>query len=55
MTGRLGWPGDRSLVPSIKYVLVPNQRPPSREGHRFADDTEALIDAVSDWLAAQHL
>jgi pimeloyl-ACP methyl ester carboxylesterase len=23
-----------SLVPSIRYVLVPNLRPPSREGHR---------------------
>ena len=44
-----------SLVPSIKYVLVPNRRPPSREGHLFADNTEALIDAVSAWLAEQHL
>ena len=31
-----------SLVPSIKYVLVPNDRPPSREGHLFTDNTEAL-------------
>ena len=44
-----------SLVPSIKYVQVPNQRPPSREGHLFADNTEALIDAVSACLAEQHL
>ncbi len=44
-----------SLVPSIKYVLVPNGRPPSRDGHLFADNTEALIDAVSAWLAEQHL
>jgi hypothetical protein len=22
-----------SLVPSIKYMLLPNERPPSREGH----------------------
>jgi hypothetical protein len=41
--------------PEHQVCAVPNQRPPSREGHRFADDTEALIDAVSDWLAAQHL
>jgi len=34
-----------SLVPSIKYVLVPNHRLPSREGHLFADNTVALIDA----------
>ena len=44
-----------SLVPSVKYVVVPNHRPPSREGHLFADNTEALIDAVSTWLAEQHL
>ena len=44
-----------SLVPSIKYVLVPNQRPPSREGHLFTDNTEALIDAVLAWLAEQPL
>src|SRR5216684_3279379 len=28
-----------SLVPSIKYVLVPNHRPTSREGHLFTDNT----------------
>jgi pimeloyl-ACP methyl ester carboxylesterase len=44
-----------SLVPSIRYVLLPNQRPPSREGHIFAYTTEALTDAVSAWLAEQHL
>jgi fermentation-respiration switch protein FrsA (DUF1100 family) len=44
-----------SHVPSIKYVLVPNHRPPSREGHQLADNTAALIDAVWGWLAEQHL
>lgn len=44
-----------SLVPSIKYVLVPDHRPPSREGHLFTDNTDALIDAVSAWLAERHL
>ena len=44
-----------SLVPSIKYMLLPNQRPPSREGHQFADNAEALVDAVSSWLAEQEL
>ena len=44
-----------SLVPSIKYVLLPNQRPPSREGHIFADNTEALTDAVATWLGEQRL
>jgi pimeloyl-ACP methyl ester carboxylesterase len=44
-----------SLVPSIKYVLVPNHRPPSREGHQFVDNAEARVNAVSAWLAEQHL
>jgi pimeloyl-ACP methyl ester carboxylesterase len=44
-----------SLVPSIKYVLLPNRRPPSREGHIFADNTEALTDAVAAWLVEQQL
>jgi pimeloyl-ACP methyl ester carboxylesterase len=47
--------GEGSLVPSVKYVLVPNHRPPSREGHQFAGNTEALIDAVSSWLVDQRL
>src|ERR1700730_16146523 len=45
---RDGWPPGMargSLVPSVKYVLVPNRRPPSREGHLFTGNTEALIDA----------
>ena len=44
-----------SLVPSIKYVLLPNHRPPSREGHQFTDNTQALTDAVAAWLVEQHL
>ena len=44
-----------SLVPSIKYVLLPNLRPPSREGHIFTDNTEALTNAVAAWLAEQQL
>ena len=44
-----------SLVPSIKYVLLPNPRPPSREGHMFTDNTEALTDAVAAWLVEQQL
>ena len=44
-----------SLVSSIKYVLLPNHRPPSREGHQFTDNTQALTDAVAAWLAEQHL
>jgi hypothetical protein len=44
-----------SLVPNFKYVLVPNRGPPSKEGHLFADNTEALSDAALAWLAEQHL
>jgi hypothetical protein len=44
-----------SLVPNVKYVLVPNRRPPSKEGHLFTDNTEALSDAALAWLAEQHL
>jgi pimeloyl-ACP methyl ester carboxylesterase len=44
-----------SLVPSINYILLTNHRPPSREGHLFTDNTQALIDAVAAWLAERHL
>ena len=44
-----------SLVSSIKYVLVPDRRPPSREGHSFTDNTDALADAVAAWLVEQQL
>jgi len=36
-----------SLVSSIKNVLVPVQRPPSAQGHTFAENTEPPIDAVA--------
>ena len=44
-----------SLVPSITYVVVPDQHPPSAAGHVFTDNTEPLIDVISAWLAGQHL
>ena len=44
-----------SLVPSIEYVLLPNHRPPSREGHQFTDNTQTLTDAVNVWLTELHL
>ena len=49
------WDGQGSLVPNVEYVLVPNHRPPSTESHLFTDNIEALTDAVSAWLAEQHL
>ncbi len=44
-----------SLVQSIIYVVVPDQHSPGAAGHVFTDNTQPLIDAVSAWLAEQHL
>jgi pimeloyl-ACP methyl ester carboxylesterase len=44
-----------SLVQSMTYVVVPDQHPSSAAGHIFTENTEPLIDAVSKWLAEQHL
>jgi pimeloyl-ACP methyl ester carboxylesterase len=48
-----GTPG--SLVQSIKFTLIPDDRPPSLEGHKFHNNQQPLIDTVTAWLAAQHL
>jgi pimeloyl-ACP methyl ester carboxylesterase len=44
-----------SLVPDIRYVLLPNPRPPSAKGHVFADNTGKLAEAISTWLAERGL
>jgi pimeloyl-ACP methyl ester carboxylesterase len=44
-----------SLVQGIRYVLVPDEHPPSAKGHTFTDNTQPLIDAVAAWLVEQHL
>lgn len=44
-----------SLVPSIRFVMLPNKSPPSLASHYFSDNKEVLIDTVSSWLAAQGL
>ena len=44
-----------SLVEGITYAVIPDQHPVSAAGHTFTDNTEPLIDAVSVWLAQQHL
>ena len=44
-----------SLVPEIRYVLLPNPRPPSIEGHIFADNTGPLAEAIAFWLAERGL
>ena len=40
------------LVPNVKYVLVPNRRPPSKEGHLLTDNTEARRPRV--FLVGRH-
>ena len=44
-----------SLVPDIRYVLLPNSRPPSVEGHIFAQNTGPLAEAIASWLAERGL
>ncbi len=44
-----------SLVPDIRYVLLPNSRPPSVEGHTFANNTGPLAEAIASWLAERGL
>lgn len=44
-----------SLVPDIRYVLLPNPRPPSVEGHIFAHTTGPLAEAIGSWLAERGL
>jgi pimeloyl-ACP methyl ester carboxylesterase len=44
-----------SLVPEIRYVLLPNPRPPSIEGHIFTDNTGPLAEAIASWLAERGL
>ena len=47
--------GEGSLVQGITYEVVPDARPPGPAGHTFTDNTQPLVDAVSAWLAKQHL
>jgi hypothetical protein len=49
------WDGQGIPRPEHQVRAGGNQHPPSREGHLFADNTKALIDAVSGWLVEQHL
>jgi pimeloyl-ACP methyl ester carboxylesterase len=44
-----------SLVQGIAYVVVPDQHPVGAAGHTFTDNIQPLVDAVSTWLAEQHL
>jgi pimeloyl-ACP methyl ester carboxylesterase len=44
-----------SLATSLEYILLPDGRTPSVEGHNFFGNEPALTDAVASWLAKQHL
>jgi pimeloyl-ACP methyl ester carboxylesterase len=44
-----------SLVPSIKFVTLPDERGPNPEGHYFADNGKQLSETIADWLTDQHL
>jgi hypothetical protein len=44
-----------SLVSSIQYIILPDSKPPSLQGHSFVGNTPALIDTVAGWLAELHL
>ena len=44
-----------SLTASIKYVLLPDARPPGRDGHSFIGSEKPLTETVLGWLAEQHL
>ena len=44
-----------SLVPSIKYVVLPNSKPISAQAHVFTDNAAALAEAIAGWLTEQKL
>jgi pimeloyl-ACP methyl ester carboxylesterase len=43
------------LVPTIKYVLLPNPKGPNPGGHGFSDNQEALVKTIMTWLKEQKL
>jgi pimeloyl-ACP methyl ester carboxylesterase len=44
-----------SLVPSIKYVMLPIPLGINPRGHQFLDNERSLVEAITGWLAEQHL
>ena len=44
-----------SLVPSIKFTLLPNPKGRSAAAHVFTDNQQPLVDAIAAWLAEQKL
>jgi pimeloyl-ACP methyl ester carboxylesterase len=44
-----------SLVESIRYVILPDPRPRSPEGHSFVGNTDALVATIAGWLEGMGL
>jgi pimeloyl-ACP methyl ester carboxylesterase len=44
-----------TLVPSIKYVMLPNAKGRSAAAHGFIDNQQPLTDTIAAWLAEQKL
>jgi pimeloyl-ACP methyl ester carboxylesterase len=44
-----------SLVPSIKYVMLPNAKGVSVAAHGFVDNKQPLAETIAAWLVDQHL
>jgi pimeloyl-ACP methyl ester carboxylesterase len=44
-----------SLVPIIKFVVLPDAKGANSGGHFFADNGKPLSDIITKWLADQHL
>jgi pimeloyl-ACP methyl ester carboxylesterase len=44
-----------SLVPSIKFVSIPDAKGQNPGGHFFADNGKTLSATIAQWLADQHL
>ena len=44
-----------SLVPSIKFIQVPDANGPNPGGHFFVGNSKELSEAIASWLAEQHL
>jgi len=44
-----------SLVPGIKYVIVPNPKGPNPRGHQFLDNAGPLAETITGWLVEQRL
>lgn len=44
-----------SLVPSIKFVTLPDAKGPNPRGHFFVDNGKPLSETIAHWLTDQHL